>query len=43
MQLPIRTFFNNNFLVVEERVIMVDGYNNAIEMDCVHKKIYYYT
>lgn len=41
--LPIKTFFNSNIIAVENYLILVDAYNNAIEYDLKTREFYYYT
>jgi hypothetical protein len=42
-QLPIKTFFNSNLLLFDNYLIMIDGYNNAIEFNLKTQEFYYYT
>ena len=41
--LPIKTFFTNNIIVINNRIIMVDGYNNSIEYDINNNQFNYFT
>jgi hypothetical protein len=41
--LPIKTFFNSNIVTFDNYLVMVDGYNNAIELDLKTREFYYYT
>jgi hypothetical protein len=43
IQLPIKTFFNSNLLLFDNYLIMIDGYNNAIELNLKTQEFYYYT
>jgi len=43
IQLPIKTFFNSNLLLFDNYLIMIDGYNNAIEFNLKTQEFYYYT
>ena len=33
LNLPVKTFFNSNLLLLDDYLIMIDGYNNAIEFN----------
>lgn len=41
--LPNKTFFSTNPIVLGNTILMVDGFNNAIEYDIVNNHFYYYT
>jgi hypothetical protein len=41
--LPIKTFFNSNIMKYENHLVMIDAYNNAIELDLNTMDFYYYT
>jgi hypothetical protein len=41
--LPIKTFFNSNLVAFDNYLIMIDGYNNAIELDLKTREFFYYT
>jgi hypothetical protein len=41
--MPIKTFFNSNLLLIEDYLIMIDGYNNAMEFNMKTKEYFYYT
>jgi hypothetical protein len=43
VQLPIKTFFNSNLLLFDYYLIMIDGYNNALEYNLKTQEFYYYT
>jgi len=38
-----KTFFSSNPIVLGNTILMVDGFNNAIEYDIVNNHFYYYT
>lgn len=41
--LPNKTFFPSNILVLNNTILMIDGYNNAIEYDINNNHFFYYT
>jgi hypothetical protein len=41
--LPIKTFFNSNIMKYDNHLVMIDAYNNAIELDLKTMDFYYYT
>lgn len=41
--LPVKTFFNSNIVTFDNYLVMIDGYNNAIEFDLKTREFYYYT
>lgn len=41
--LPLKTFFNSNIVAYNSYVVMIDGFNNAIEFDLKTKQFNYYT
>lgn len=42
-ELPIATYFNSNYLLVDNSLIMICGQLNVIEFDLLTKDFYYYT
>lgn len=41
--LPNKTFFASNPILIENTILFIDGYNNAIEYDTINNNFYYYT
>ena len=41
--LPIKTYFNSNIMRYGNYLVMIDGYNNAIELDLRTNEFFYYT
>jgi hypothetical protein len=43
LELPIKTFFNSNIVLYDMYLIMIDGFNNALELDLKTQEFFYYT
>jgi hypothetical protein len=43
LSLPIKTFFNSNILIFDYYLIMIDGHNNALELNLKTQEFFYYT
>jgi hypothetical protein len=43
LELPIKTFFNSNILLYDMYLVMIDGFNNALELDLKTQEFFYYT
>jgi hypothetical protein len=41
--LPIKTFFNSNIMNYDNYLVMIDAFNNAIELNLKTMEFYYYT
>jgi len=41
--LPNNTFFNSNFLNIKNELVLIDGFNNALEVNQKTLEVYYYT
>lgn len=41
--LPIKTYFNSNLILLDYILIMIDGFNNALEFNLKTQEFFYYT